>query len=81
MEIKIVDEKGVEVPVGEIGELVVSGDNVTPGYYQNQEETNRVLKDSWLYTGDMGRVDDEGYVYIVDRKKDLIIRGGFNAYS
>ncbi|MBM7652929.1 acyl-CoA synthetase (AMP-forming)/AMP-acid ligase II [Neobacillus cucumis] len=60
---------------------MVSGDNIRPGYYQNQEETNRVLKDSWLHTGDMGRVDDEGYVYIVDRKKDLIIRDGFNVYS
>ncbi|PFN97744.1 long-chain fatty acid--CoA ligase [Bacillus sp. AFS076308] len=80
VEIKIVDGNGLEVPAGEVGELVVRGDNVTPGYYQNQQETNRVLKDSWLYTGDMARVDDEGYVYIVDRKKDLIIRGGFNVY-
>jgi long-chain acyl-CoA synthetase len=80
VELKIVDENGDEVPTGEVGELIVHGDNVTPGYYQNTEETNRVLRNSWLYTGDMARIDDEGYVYIVDRKKDLIIRGGFNVY-
>jgi long-chain acyl-CoA synthetase len=78
--VKIVDENGKEVPTGDVGELVVCGDNVTPGYYQNAVETNRVLKESWLFTGDMARIDDEGYVYIVDRKKDLIIRGGFNVY-
>jgi long-chain acyl-CoA synthetase len=80
VKVKIVNETGEEVPVGEIGELLVQGDNVTPGYYQNAEESMRVLKDSWLFTGDMARIDDEGYVYIVDRKKDLIIRGGFNVY-
>ena len=80
VELKIVDDNGMEIPAGDVGELVVRGDNVTPGYYQNAEETNRVLKDSWLFTGDMARIDDEGYVYIVDRKKDLIIRGGFNVY-
>jgi long-chain acyl-CoA synthetase len=80
VEVKVVNEKSEEVPIGVVGELLVRGDNVTPGYYQNDEESSRVLKDSWLYTGDMARVDDEGYVYIVDRKKDLIIRGGFNVY-
>ncbi|MEH7746194.1 AMP-binding protein, partial [Neobacillus drentensis] len=80
VELKIVDENGEEVSSGEVGELMVRGDNVTPGYYKNSEETSRVLKDSWLCTGDMARIDDEGYVYIVDRKKDLIIRGGFNVY-
>ncbi|MGG3470632.1 long-chain fatty acid--CoA ligase [Neobacillus pocheonensis] len=80
VEIKVVNENGEELPLGKVGELVVRGDNVTPGYYQNPEESMRVLKDSWLYTGDMARMDDDGYVYIVDRKKDLIIRGGFNVY-
>ncbi|WP_223587779.1 long-chain-fatty-acid--CoA ligase [Neobacillus bataviensis] len=80
VEVKIVNEIGEELPIGEVGELIVRGDSVTPGYYQNQEESLRVLKDSWLYTGDMARIDDDGYVYIVDRKKDLIIRGGFNVY-
>ncbi|MGF6950639.1 long-chain acyl-CoA synthetase [Neobacillus sp. B4I6] len=80
VELKIVDENGKEVQAGEVGELIVRGDSVTPGYYQNSEETSRVLKGSWLFTGDMARIDDDGYVYIVDRKKDLIIRGGFNVY-
>ncbi|MGG1677121.1 long-chain fatty acid--CoA ligase [Neobacillus sp. NRS-1170] len=80
VEVKIVNEIGEELPLGEVGELIVRGDNVTPGYYQNPEESHRVLKESWLYTGDMARIDEDGYVYIVDRKKDLIIRGGFNVY-
>ena len=80
VEVKIVDDNGVEVANGEVGELCVRGENVTPGYYQNCEESRKVLIDSWLHTGDMARMDDEGYVYIVDRKKDLIIRGGFNVY-
>ncbi|MFJ7638351.1 class I adenylate-forming enzyme family protein [Peribacillus sp. NPDC097206] len=79
--IKIVNEKNEDVPRGEIGELLVRGDNVTPGYFRNDEETDRTVKEGWLYTGDLGRLDDEGYLYIVDRKKDLIIRGGFNIYS
>ncbi|MDQ0971890.1 long-chain acyl-CoA synthetase [Neobacillus niacini] len=80
VEVKIVDDNGNEVECGEVGELCVRGDNVTPGYYQNVEESRKVLIDSWLHTGDMARMDGEGYVYIVDRKKDLIIRGGFNVY-
>ncbi|WHY69264.1 long-chain fatty acid--CoA ligase [Neobacillus sp. SuZ13] len=80
VELRIVDENGEEVTAGVVGELIVRGDNVTPGYYQNTDETKRVLKGSWLFTGDLARIDDEGYVYIVDRKKDLIIRGGFNVY-
>jgi long-chain acyl-CoA synthetase len=78
--IKIVNSHREEVPAGEVGELIVSGDHVTPGYYQNEEETSRILVNGWLHTGDMGRVDEDGYLYIVDRKKDLIIRGGFNVY-
>lgn len=80
VKVKIVNDNGVEAACGEVGELCVRGENVTPGYYQNVEESRRVLIDSWLHTGDMARMDDEGYVYIVDRKKDLIIRGGFNVY-
>jgi long-chain acyl-CoA synthetase len=80
VEVKIVNDNGVEVACGEVGELCVRGENVTPGYYQNVEESRRVLINSWLHTGDMARMDDDGYVYIVDRKKDLIIRGGFNVY-
>lgn len=80
VEVKVVNNDGDEVPPGEVGELIVRGDNVTPGYYQNLEESRRVLKDGWLCTGDMAKLDNEGYLYIVDRKKDLIIRGGFNIY-
>lgn len=80
VEVKIVDENGAEVPCGEVGELIVRGDNVSPGYYQNEEESRKVLLGGWLHTGDMARQDDEGYLYIVERKKDLIIRGGFNLY-
>ena len=78
--IKIVDENGLEVAVGEVGELLVQGDNVTPGYFRNEEATKKALQNGWLHTGDMAKMDDEGYLYIVDRKKDLIIRGGFNVY-
>ncbi|WP_409305534.1 class I adenylate-forming enzyme family protein [Peribacillus sp. SCS-155] len=80
VKIKIVDDCGEDVPAGDIGELIVSGENVTPGYYQNEVETNKVLKNGWLYTGDLAMMDTDGYLYIVDRKKDLIIRGGFNIY-
>lgn len=80
IEVKIVDENGDEVPQGEIGELIVKGDNVSPGYYRLEEETKKTIKDGWLRTGDLVRMDEDGYLYIVDRKKDLIIRGGLNIY-
>jgi long-chain acyl-CoA synthetase len=80
VKIKIVNENGEELPPGEVGELLVQGDNVTPGYFRNEEATRQALKNGWLHTGDMAKVDDDGYLYIVDRKKDLIIRGGFNIY-
>ncbi|PWA12274.1 long-chain fatty acid--CoA ligase [Pueribacillus theae] len=80
VEIKIVNEDGEELPAGEVGELIVKGANITPGYYRNEEETKKALRNGWLYTGDMAKVDEDGYLYIVDRKKDLIIRGGFNIY-
>ncbi len=78
---KIVDmDTGVEVPLGEVGELSVKGPQVMLGYWNMPEETEKVLKDGWLLTGDMGRMDEEGYTYIVDRKKDLVIASGFNIY-
>ncbi|SHG74291.1 fatty acid--CoA ligase family protein [Ornithinibacillus halophilus] len=80
VENKVVDEFGEEVPVGEVGELVVRGPNVMKGYYKMPEETQIALREGWLYTGDMARMDDEGYFYIVDRKKDMIIVGGYNVY-
>lgn len=80
VENRVVDEFGEEVPVGEVGELIVRGPNVMKGYYKMPEETAHALKDGWLYTGDMARMDDEGYFYIVDRKKDMILVGGYNVY-
>jgi long-chain acyl-CoA synthetase len=80
VECKVVNELGEEVPVGHPGELIVRGPNVMKGYYKMPEETAAAIKDGWLYTGDMARMDEEGYFYIVDRKKDLIIVGGYNVY-
>ncbi|MCM3767381.1 fatty acid--CoA ligase family protein [Neobacillus niacini] len=80
VENKVVDELGEEVPVGQVGELIVRGPNVMKGYYKMPEETAAAIKNGWLYTGDMARMDEEGYFYIVDRKKDLIIVGGYNVY-
>lgn len=80
VENKVVNELGEEVPVGEVGELIVKGPNVMKGYYKMPEETAATIRDGWLYTGDLARQDEDGYFYIVDRKKDLIIVGGFNVY-
>ncbi|MFJ7668197.1 fatty acid--CoA ligase family protein [Lysinibacillus sp. NPDC097195] len=77
---RVVDVHGREVPVGEVGELVVRGPNVMKGYYKMPEETAMAIRDGWLYTGDLAKVDDEGYFYIVDRKKDMILVGGYNVY-
>ncbi|MGG3738076.1 fatty acid--CoA ligase family protein [Aeribacillus pallidus] len=80
VENKVVDELGQEVPVGQVGELIVRGPNVMKGYYKMPEETNATIKDGWLYTGDLAKQDEEGYFYIVDRKKDMILVGGYNVY-
>lgn len=77
---KIVDEAGAELLPGEIGELIVKGPQVMRGYWNRPEETSGVLRDGWLYTGDIGRMDDRGFFFIVDRKKDMIIVSGFNVY-
>jgi long-chain acyl-CoA synthetase len=79
-EMRIQDDKGVPLPPGEIGEIAVRGHNVMKGYWRRPEETAEVLNDGWFSTGDLGRVDAEGYFSIVDRKKDMIIRGGLNVY-
>ena len=79
-EVKIVDEHGAEVPQGEVGELAVKGDGVMQCYYKNPEATAEVLKGQWLFTGDMARMDEEGFIYLVDRKKDVVISGGENIY-
>ncbi len=77
---KIVDENGNEVEQGGVGELIVKGDGVMLCYYKNKEATDDVLKNGWLYTGDVARMDDDGFIYLVDRKKDVIISGGENLY-
>jgi long-chain acyl-CoA synthetase len=69
-----------ELPLGETGKLCVKGPQVMKGYWHMPEETANTLKDGWLYTGDIARMDEEGYCYIVDRKKDIIIAGGYNIY-
>ncbi|MDI3406215.1 long-chain-fatty-acid--CoA ligase [Streptomyces cavernicola] len=80
VEVRVVDEDGREAPVGEPGELVIKGHNVMKGYFGRPAETAEALRDGWFHTGDIGRRDEDGYLYIVDRVKDLIIRGGFNVY-
>jgi len=77
---KIIDGEGREVKQGEVGELCVKGPGVMTCYYKNEEATNEVLRDGWLLTGDMAREDEEGFIYLVDRKKDVIITGGENLY-
>ncbi|MBP1968840.1 long-chain acyl-CoA synthetase [Virgibacillus natechei] len=73
-------ESGEEANTGEVGEIAVKGPQIMRGYWNNQEETDNVLKNGWLYTGDLGYVDEDGYFYVVDRKKDIIIAGGYNIY-
>ncbi|MBW1892625.1 MAG: long-chain fatty acid--CoA ligase [Deltaproteobacteria bacterium] len=76
----IVDKDDVPLEHDEVGELVVRGPNVMKGYYNRPEETEKTIKDGWFYTGDMAKMDEDGYYYIVDRIKDMIIRGGYNVY-
>jgi len=80
VEVSIRDDDDRPLPAGEVGEVCVKGPNVMVGYYRNPEETARTVRAGWLHTGDVGRVDEDGFLYIVERKKDLIIRGGFNIY-
>jgi long-chain acyl-CoA synthetase len=80
LEIKIVDEEGTEVPIGERGEICFKGPNLIRGYWNNPEATAETIQDGWLRTGDIGRVDEEGFVYIEDRAKDMVLRAGENIY-
>ena len=80
VEMRVVDADGAELPAGEIGEIVIRGHGVMKGYWGNSQATAETIRDGWLSTGDLARVNEDGYFYIVDRKKDLIIRGGFNVY-
>ncbi|RLB03878.1 MAG: hypothetical protein DRG83_06095 [Deltaproteobacteria bacterium] len=80
MQVKIIDEKGFEVPLGEIGEIAVKGPAVMKQYWNRPRETELAIKDGWFHTGDLGKIDSDGYVYLAGRKKELIIRGGENIY-
>jgi long-chain acyl-CoA synthetase len=80
VEMKLVDDDGNEVDEGEVGEIVIKGHNVMKGYWNRDDATEEAIKDGWFHSGDMGKVDEDGYYFIVDRKKDLIIRGGYNVY-
>ncbi len=80
LEVKVVDSEGREVFYPEVGELIIKGPSVMKGYYHLEEETKRVIRDGWLYTGDLARIDDEGYIYIMGRSKEMINVRGLNVY-
>jgi long-chain acyl-CoA synthetase len=80
VEMKVVDDDGNEVPPGEVGEIVIRGHNVMKGYWNRDDATAEAIRDGWFHTGDLAKVDEDGYFFIVDRKKDMIIRGGYNVY-
>ncbi len=80
VEVRVVDEAGQELPAGEVGEIIVAGDNIMQGYWRDPAATVETIRGDWLYTGDLGKLDNDGYLYIVDRRKDMIIVGGTNVY-
>jgi fatty-acyl-CoA synthase len=80
VDIKIVDPEGIDVPSGEMGEIVTRGPHMMQGYWKRPEATHDTIKNGWLHTGDMGKIDEDGYLYIVDRVKDMILSGGENIY-
>jgi len=77
---RLVGNDGADVPAGEVGEIAIRGHNVMKGYWGRPEATAEAIPDGWFRTGDLARVDEDGYYYIVDRKKEMIIRGGYNVY-
>ncbi len=79
-EVRVVNEEGRDVKTGEMGEIIARGPDIMQGYYKDPELTAETIKNGWIHSSDMAKVDDEGYIYIVDRKKDMIISGGFNVY-
>jgi long-chain acyl-CoA synthetase len=79
-QVRVVDEAGAQVPAGELGELAVRGPQVVPGYWCNEAETAAAIQDGWLLTGDIGYVDDDGWFYLVDRKKDMIVASGYKVW-
>ena len=80
VEVRVVDENGTDVEPGELGELIIRGHNIMKGYYKRPEATAAAIKNGWFYSGDIGRYDADGFLYIADRVKDMILRGGFNVY-
>jgi long-chain acyl-CoA synthetase len=80
VEMRVVDENDNPVAEGEVGEIVMRGENIMKGYWQQPDATAEAMRGGWFHSGDMARTDEDGYFYIVDRKKDLIIRGGYNVY-
>jgi len=80
VEMRAVDDSGADVPQGEVGEIAIRGHNVMKGYWGKPEATAAAIPDGWFRTGDLARIDEDGYFFIVDRKKELIIRGGYNVY-
>jgi fatty-acyl-CoA synthase len=78
LQVRIVDEAGADVPPGELGEITLSGPKVFAGYWRDEDATAKALRDGWFHTGDIGRVDEDGYLYVEDRKKDMIVSGGEN---
>lgn len=80
IDVKIVDKNDREVPTGEVGEIVMRGHNIMKGYYKRAEDTAKAMRNNWFHSGDLAKMDEDGYIFIVDRVKDMIIRGGFNVY-
>ena len=80
-EVRIIDEAGNELPAGETGEILIKSRSVIAGYWKNPKETANAIRDGWFHTGDLGHLDDERYLFVVDRKKDMVVSGGVNIYS
>ncbi|RJE88457.1 hypothetical protein D3P07_10660 [Paenibacillus sp. 1011MAR3C5] len=80
-QVRIANDSGQELPLGETGEIVCQGGGMMLGYWNNQEETDKAIKNGWLYTGEVGYFDEDGFLYLTDRKKDIIIVGASNVYG